>query len=385
MNLFTLSMKSLKRKKTRTALTVVGVAVAAATLFSLLSFSIGYDKALKKEMQDSGLHMLVSTEGCPTEAASLALHGGEIPKYVDEKRLAEVRNIQGVHVATGMLIFMLTEEGGKVSLFYGIENGMRKLKPYWKLKGGWFADINSIILGAEAAKVEKRTVGDKIFFEGLNREFNVVGVLERTGTEDDGFFFLPLRTAQEVSRKDGKLTGIGVNVGDPMQIEHVKEKIEQLPDLYVVTAEQMMGQILKLVGSSKTLMFAVLAIALIISIVGVLNTVLMSVMELVKEFGYMRCVGATGTDVFKIVLLETLIVCAVGGTLGALSGLGLSTVADDFIRGVLPYAPAGKMIVFDPTIFVTTIVFAILMGVMAGIYPSIKASKVSPMEAIRNE
>ncbi|MDE2026988.1 MAG: ABC transporter permease [Candidatus Omnitrophica bacterium] len=385
MNILVLSFKSLKRKATRTILTIIGVAVATATLFSLLSFSVGYDRALKKEMQDSGLHMLVSTEGCPTEAASLALHGGEIPKYVDEKRLSEVRSIPGVHIATGMLIFSLTEEGGRTSLFYGIDEDMRKLKPYWKLEGHWFTDENSIILGAEAAKVEKRMVGDKIFFPSLNREFNVVGILNRTGTEDDGFFFLPLKTAQEVFHKNNKLTGIGVNVGDPTRIGQVKDRIEQLPDLYVVTSEQMMGQILKLVGSSKTLMFAVLIIVLIISIVSVLNTVLMSVMEMIKEFGYMRCVGASGIDIFKIVLIETLVLCLIGGGLGVLSGSALSTVTDHFIRGVLPYAPAGKMIVFDPIIFVLSIFFTVIVGVIAGLYPSFKASRVTPMEAIRNE
>ena len=385
MNIITLSLKSLKRKRTRAALTIIGVAVATAALFSLVSFSVGYDRSLKKEMQDSGLQMLVSTEGCPTEAASLALHGGEITKYVDEKRLTEVRSIQGVHVATGMLMFSLTEEGGKISLFSGIDDEIRKLKPYWKLKGSWFKDGSSIILGAEAAKVEERTVGDKIYFPGFDREFNVVGVLQRTGTEDDGFFFLPLKTAQEVFHKQGKLTAIGVNVGDPGRIEKVKEQIEELPDVYVLTADQMMGQILKLVGSSKTLMFAVLAIALIISIVGVLNTVLMSVMEMVKEFGYMRCVGAAGIDVFKIVLLETITVCLIGGIAGALGGSALSSFADSFIRSVLPYAPAGKMIEFNPVIFVMSIFFAIILGIIAGVYPSIKASKVSPMEAIRNE
>jgi putative ABC transport system permease protein len=103
------------------------------------------------------------------------------------------------------------------------------------------------------------------------------------------------------------------NLADVTQMDRVKDGIEQIPDVFVVTAQQMIQQILKLVGSSKTLLFAVLSIALIIAVVGVLNTVLMSVMEKLPEFGYMRCIGASPASVFQIVLIQTVTVCLAGG------------------------------------------------------------------------
>ncbi|MCL4499509.1 MAG: ABC transporter permease, partial [Chloroflexi bacterium] len=105
MNLVTLSLKDLRRRPTRSLLTVAGVGLASATLFSLLAFNRGYQVSLKKEMADSGIHMLVSTEGCPMEAASLALHGGEIPKFLSEERVPAIRSVPGVRAVTGMLIF----------------------------------------------------------------------------------------------------------------------------------------------------------------------------------------------------------------------------------------------------------------------------------------
>lgn len=385
MNLVSLSLKDLRRRPARSLLTVAGVAVASAALFSLLSFNRGYDVSIQREFADSGIHMLVSTEGCPMEAASLALHGGEIPKFLPEERVAAIRAVAGVGAVTGMLIFSVPGEGNRIDLFYGVDEEFQRLRANWKLKGQWFTDEKSMILGAEAALVEKHNVGDKIYFPEIDTEFTVAGVLERTGAQDDGLFFMPLKTAQRVFKKEGKLTGVGVNVADPTRMQQVKDGIERIPDVYVVTAGQMMEQILKLIGSSKTLMFAVLSIALIIAVLGVLNTVLMSVMEKLKEFGYMRCIGASPSHVFRIVLTETVTLCLAGGVAGVVIGALGASVADTLIRGVLPYAPTGKMVVYDPSVFGVTLAVAVGIGALAGLYPSWRASHVPPMEAVRNE
>lgn len=384
MNLFSLSLKNLRRRNLRTILTVSGVAIAAATLFSLLSFNQGFEQSLKREMNQSGMHMLVSTEGCPMEAASLALHGGEIPKFLDEQYLSKIQNVSGVDVAAGMLIFSLIEDTGKAIYFYGISDNLQKLKPHWELEGSWFTGPDSIILGVEAARVEKRKVGDKIFFPDLDREFTVSGILERTGGEDDGFFFLPLKTAQEVFKKQGKLTGVAVSLQDVEDYVDVKSRIEHFPDVYVVSREQMMEQILLLTGSSKTLMAAVMAIALVVSLLGVINTVLMSVFEMQREFGYMRCIGASRRHVFQVVFYETLVICVLGGVIGITLGLAFASVTDHWLHEILPYAPAGSYITLDPAIIGLVMLLSVIAGVVSGIIPGWKASQSSPMEAVRH-
>lgn len=384
MNLFTLSLKNLQRRKLRSGLTMAGVAIATAALFSLLSFNTGFDRALKEEMANSGIHMLVSTEGCPMEAASLALHGGEIPKFLDARRLPEIRDVAGIRTATGLLIFSLIEEEAKAIYFYGVEDNYRELKPHWNIRGEWFAGPDDIILGAEAARVEKRAVGDKVYFPDIDAEFTVSGVIERTGSEDDGFFYLPLATAQKVFEKEGKLTGVGVALADVEQFEQVKGQIEALPDVYVVSRDQIMQQIASITGSSKTLMAAVLIVALAVSFLGVINTVLMNVFEMLREFGYMRCVGASPSHIFRIVLFETLLLCLAGGVVGAVFGMAFSSLTDQWLHDLLPYAPAGRFILFDPVIIAASILFAALAGVLAGIIPGLKAAHASPMEAVRN-
>ena len=310
MTITDLAVKNLGRHRVRTLLTALGVAIASGTLFSILSFDKGYNKSLQEEVAGTGIHLFVSTEGCPLEAASLIIHGGEIPKFLQMERLQQIKNTEGVREAAGFLIFSLpTLDGSKVDLFYGITDDVPKLKPNWKVRGNWFEDDDSIILGSEVARIEKRDVGDKVFIESLDKEFKVVGVLERTYGQDDGFYYLPMRVAQKHFKKEGKLTAVGVQLFDLSQLTAAKSKLESLPDVYVVPAEDISNRILELVGGTKALMYAVLAIALVVSTLGLLNTILMTAFERQREFGYLRCVGASRLDLVRLVVTETLVLC----------------------------------------------------------------------------
>ncbi len=365
---------------------MLGVGIAAATLFSILSFEVGYDQALKEEIEGSGIHLFVSTEGCPLEAASLILHGGEIPKFLTMERFRQVKSAEGVKEAAGFLIFSLTSpEGDKVDLFYGITDEALKLKPNWKVQGTWFRDENSIILGSEVAKVEKREVGDKIYIETLDLDFEVVGILEQTYGQDDGFYFLPLETAQKLFKKENKLTAVGVQLADLFQLQSVKDRLETLPDVYVVTAEQINQEIMRFIGGSKALMYSMLLIALALSTLGVLNTVLMATLERQQEFGYMRCIGAGKKDLIILILVETAAVCLIGWAIGVVGGFVFSSFAENWIRQFLAYVPAGHLLRPNTQVVSTSLALTMALGLMAAIYPAFKASRVSPVEAIRND
>lgn len=386
MSFFTVALKNLLRHKTRSLLTVAGIAVAAGTLFSILSFDAGYKKSLEEELVGSGIHLFVSTEGCPLEAASLIIHGGEIPRFLKMNALDAVKNIDGVKEAGGFLIFSIPSlDGSKVDLFYGITKDVLKLKPNWKINGSWFQDENSVILGAEIARVEKRDIGDKIYIESIDKDFMVTGLLERTFGQDDGFYFLPMETAQKLFKKEDKLTAIGVQLQDLMQMQTVKANLETLPDVYVVPAEQMSQEILKLVGGTKALMYSILLIALVVSTLGLLNTILMATFERQTEFGYLRCVGARRLDLMKFILIETFVLSLAGAGIGFGVGFMFSSGIDEWIRQFLPYVPAGRLLQPNLTILMLSLIIVVTSGMLAGLYPGYKVSKVSPMEAVRNE
>src|SRR6266480_6092176 len=99
-----LSLKEWQRRPLRTGVTVAGVAIAVAALFSLLAFQRGYQNGVRGELDRLGAHVLVVPKGCPYDAASMALHGASWPCYLKGSYLEEVRGVTGV--ATAAPVFM---------------------------------------------------------------------------------------------------------------------------------------------------------------------------------------------------------------------------------------------------------------------------------------
>ncbi|MHB8895535.1 MAG: ABC transporter permease [Candidatus Geothermincolia bacterium] len=383
MKLTTLAWKNLKRHRVRSILTSLGIAIAAMTLFVILSFNGGYDKALSEEMSSSGVHLYISMEGCPMQAASLILHGGEIPTYLSQQMLDNTQAMADVRTAGGMLISTVIS-GGKADLFYGVTDEIKDLKPNWKIDGTWFKGPDSVILGYDVAGDNKKKPGDKIFIKSLDREFKVAGVLGKSSNEDDGFYFLPLETAQEIFNKHRQLTVIGIQLKDPTKIRKVQTDLERL-GAYVVPASDITELITQLVGSTKSILLGIVAIVMLVTGLGIFNTVLMATFERNREFGYLRCVGAQKRHLFSLIILETGILSLAGLVIGSVGGFGLSFVVDGWIRRFLPYAPAGKLLRPDIIGILITAGVVLVTGLLAGFYPGYRASNVPPMEAVRNE
>jgi putative ABC transport system permease protein len=383
MRLTALAWKNLKRHKIRTLVTVLGVAVSAMTLFTILSFNRGYDAALEEEMEASGVHLYISMEGCPMQAASLILHGGEIPTYLDQKLLGYAQGLPEVRMAGGMLIQTVIM-GNRADLFYGISDEIGELKPNWKLSGSWFEGPDSVILGYDLAKDYGKKPGDRMFIDSLGREFEVSGVLGKSSSEDDGFYFLPLATAQEVFLRPAQLTVIGIQLEDISLLGETQALLER-QGAYVVPASDITELILDMVGSTKSMLLAIVTIVLLVAGLFIFNTILMATFERNEEFGYLRCVGAQRTHIFELISIETLIICGGGLVLGLGIGYGLSFVIDAWVRGFLTYAPAGRIL--RPDLAVVALTAAVVFGVavLAGIYPGYRASRASPIEAVHNE
>jgi len=391
MNFFGLAAKNLLRRRGRTLLTVLGVAIAISVLFSLLALNSGYEKELNREVSSMGVHILAVPKGCPYEAASLIIHGGVIPKYLSDSDYRNVTLIPGVELATPMLLHQFMkkdEETGKSTphIIYGINmNETRKLKPWWSVEGRFFSDSEKgvMLVGRGLAENENLSVGQVLPVGPKKENFTIAGILDRTGDQDDQFHFFPLKEAQRVFSKEGLITTIAVKVGDMSRISAVSAEMEKIPDIQVVTMTQIMGTIMNLAGSARSLLLTVIAIALIISAFGIINTLLMSVNERTREFGMMKAIGASGLDIGKMVLAETVFITVSGGILGTVAAVVGSSIIESFVKGMLPYAPGGSLINYSPELCAFVLGFSVLLGLLCGIYPAYKSSRLTPMEAIR--
>jgi putative ABC transport system permease protein len=240
-------------------------------------------------------------------------------------------------------------------------------------------------MGFEAAELEQREVGDLLLIPEKNAELKVVGVLKRTGTQDDGTIFLPLNTLQNVFGMSKKLTGVGIQVDKETDMAKFEEKLYDLPDVQVVSLSQVKSTIMSLVTTAKMMVISIAVIAILIAMIGVINTILMSVFERFQEIGILKSMGAMPGDIFKMIWIETVILCGAGGLIGNLIALALAEATDFMVRNVLPYAPEGKLVEIDAPLFIFNTLLIIGIGIVSGIYPALKAAKVRPIETIRGE
>ena len=133
------------------------------------------------------------------------------------------------------------------------------------------------------------------------------------------------------------------------------------------------------------MVLSIAVIALLIAMVGVVNTVLMSVLERKHEIGILKTMGAMPGDVFRLVWTETLILCASGGLVGIALALAFARLSDLLVRRVLPYAPGGELVAIDPRLSAMTLLIILGIGLISGIYPAWKAGRVRPLDSIRGE
>jgi len=391
--IFNVAYKNLLRKKTRSGLTIIGIALAAWVLVSLLGFNKGYESSLNRDIDNLGFQMIVTAKGCPYEAATLMLKGGTGLRYMPQSITEQITKEPEVEEVTAMLMQAVFDpnkgESGGYSAYLGVDPAtFPQMKSFLEFKqGNWFTNPEAMeaVLGYEAAELEQREVGDLLLITEKNVEVKVVGILKRTGTQDDGTIFLPLKAVQKIFGIKDELTGIGIKVKKEADIAKFEEKMYKLPDVQVVSLAQVKQTIMTLVSTAKVMVFSIALIAILISVVGVINTILMSVMERLQEIGILKSMGATAWDIFKLIWIETLILCISGGIIGAALAMATAKLTEVLIRQLLPYAPSGGLVQINLPLVILTFGVVILIGLLSGVYPSWKAGRVRPLEAIRSQ
>src|SRR5512141_507272 len=135
MTWFALASKEVQRRPLRTAISIAGVAIAVAALFSLVSFQRGYEGGLNAEIDRLGAHVLVVPKGCPYDAASIALHGANWPCYLKARYADDVRAAGGIATVAPVFMSASDDEAGRQTVYEGIDTNILHLKQAWRYSG----------------------------------------------------------------------------------------------------------------------------------------------------------------------------------------------------------------------------------------------------------
>jgi putative ABC transport system permease protein len=404
--------RNLLRRPLRSLLTLTGVGLAVAVAVSLGGFNLGYRRAIRTSIERLGYQVMIMAKGCPYEAATMMLKGGTGLLYLPASVYDTVKADPEIESITPIFVGIAEKQAGGIrdddaSKSFTILSGIvvpsfRVMKPWTTFKGGpgyeggrWFApdSTDEAVLGFEAAEYEQRKVGDRFLatvvpygqVKPVMKSFKVVGVLARTGSQDDGTVFLPLKTAQVLFGRPEALTIIGVKLKrfSAASLREFEGRWLKLPEVQVVSLEQVKGTLVSLVGTAQAMVAAVAVIAVGVAVIGVVNTVLMSVYERTGEIGILKALGAYRRDIFRLVWMETLAVCLAGALAGCAMAWAGSGVVEILIKRLVDLGVQGSIVEFSPGLIGGALLGSLGIGILAGLYPAWRAAEMRPMEAIR--
>jgi putative ABC transport system permease protein len=389
-----LAYRSLRERKARSILTVLGIAVGIAAIVSLMSVGYGMEEAITGEL--TAFADIISVY--PGKIAGATYF--ELGSFTD-RDVSDLQRIGGIKDITTMTYdaaevefrnkraptFVLGGETKELESLYVEAVGLKE--------GRWLRenDYKGCVIGDRVANDffdEVIHVNDKLLIN--DNKFIVLGVFEK-GTmmyanDVDPNIFLTLRAAKDVLQTD-EIKYIMARVYDIDEAEEIAEEIKETINdnhgLDDFANAMTMGSMLEQIGGIFTIIRAVLvgiaAIALVVASIGIMNTMLMSVMERTHEIGVMKAIGAKNRDVLSLFLLESSMVSLIGGAAGCLLGWGVAKLMS-FLGSMLMTGMELEAIV-KPEVLLGGIAVALIVGVLSGFYPARKASKMSPVEAVR--
>jgi putative ABC transport system permease protein len=366
-----LMAKELMRNRLRTALTILGVAIGVLLIVSLSSFSEGITILVNQEISYSTGLVSVIQNGISFQNIFYS--------KVDEDLIDEFAGISGVDESAGFIMgfapgvgFLGGIDFEKADMYSQINVGLDE--------GRWPADgADELAVGWSAKDRLGVSVGDDIMID--KKAYEVVGIMQETGTTDDEGVMTSLKTAQDVLKMEGKVTMITLK---PVDIAYARDVADQINQEYMdsndVTAgtdEDVRKFAATMTGQMSAMTFGLGSIALIIAGVVIMNVMFMTVRERRREIGVMKAIGATNRQVLVEIVAESMSISLIGAFLG----LGLSFFSVGFINGII----GSNLAVITANLAAEAVLFTTLIGMLAGIAPARQAARLNPVEAIRYE
>jgi len=360
-------MRNLWRQRTRTVLTLFSIGVSIAAVVALGGVAQGMLGAFTGMMMGSQTHLFAAEAGIDMDFSA-----------IDERVGARIAARSDVHAISGMFWTAAVTDKMPMLIVYGYHPREFAIRRYRIIEGEPLTGRRQIIVGRMAAEQSGLEVGDTLRM--LESNFRVVGIYETGTAFEDAGVVIGLREAQSVTGKPRQVQFYLISLRDPEQVEVVKGELEAaFPDIDFSLSSEL-GESTSDFRIMQEMADQLSLVAVFIGAVGMLNTMLMSVLERTREIGVLRSLGWRRRRVLGMILQESLVLGVVGGICGIHLGLGLGGLI-----GLAGIWGGAMEPIYTSQLFVQAVVVAAIAGVMGGLYPAWRATRMRPVEALRYE
>jgi len=376
MRFYAFVLKNVVRRRVRSCLTVIGMAVAVGAVVALVGVSSSSIQAFLSIYDAQKISIIVQQKGAKQRLTST----------MPEKLGDEIAKIPGVkQVNTGLVDYTSLEELGihalVVQAWIGDSEAMKALNI---LPGGhWLtaADRHGVLLGEELAQTVNKKVGDKLplFDDG---DYTVKGIVKSPNPYESSSMWVLLPALQKFMGREGQVTGYAIVVDQPenAEVERICKAIAELgPNVEAKSVLETVSTTTE-IQFIRAMSWIISAIAIIIGAVGMLNTMIMSVSERTKEIGILRAIGWRQSRIVRMILTESVLLSLTGGVIGSVTAMVFTPLLGRHpaVAGLLDPR-------ISPEIVGAGIAMALCVGLLGAAYPAYRGAQLLPTEALRHE
>jgi putative ABC transport system permease protein len=383
MQLHDIAIQSVKRRKGRFAFVLTAIASGVGAIVALVALTQTMAREVGDELDRFGANIVVTAKSDVYDLSygAVTLGGltvaGEPLTREDADAIRTIPHRRNISLVSPKLVGVISIADTPVVLIGTILSQEPGLKPWWRITGAVPHSSSEVLLGADVAIALGATVGSDLVVGGGGRR--VAGILAPTGSIDDRAVFVDLDVAQRALGRPGAVALIEVSAlcrGCPID-EIVSQIRAVIPHAKVTPIRQAVAAREQAVAQLSRFAYAIAALLVLVGLLVVTTTAMASVTERTQEIGILRAVGFRQSHVAAVVLMETVVMAAVGGAIGWLAGVGAAHAFGPAVAQTT--SPPG----IDPVLGVGAVLAAVLVGVAGGAWPAARAARMDPSMALR--
>ena len=396
-----MALKNIRKRKLRTFLTLLGITIAIATIFVLISVSLGLQGAVEEQFRILGTDkFFIQPRGQLAGPGT----GGAVSLTMEDVDVIE--KIPGVKEVTFWTVSSAKVEFSKETRYVAsvgidletsdliIETGSYKAETGRLLEEG---DIGFVMIGSQYTHnnffSKPVSVGDRILVN--DKEFKVKGILEPIGNpQDDRLIYMPLEDFRPLFNIPNRIDTIVAQVEQGQDVKSVSENAkrkllksrglkEENQDFTILTPEELLESFGVVLNIITAFLLGVAGISLLVGGIGIANTMYTSVLERTREIGTMKAIGAKNSDILSIFLIESGLLGLIGGILGVALGFAIAKIIEYI--AVTQLQTTLLQTATPLYLFIGCLLFSFGIGSASGFLPSYQATHIKPVEALRYE